>query len=1640
MGRFTKGLVKDTSVADQPEGTWRHARNTIVNRIDGAVSTEGGTNLVTHIGRRHVTTVIPGQDPEDDDVNEENKNIVASYDDARPGYVVIGTIETTDDRIVIFSVNTLINSVSTTSSADFERSEIGIYSSGTYNTVLNLDLDGQTVDTDLKFSVDNPISGTYKVDANGNLFVYFTDGVNPPRCLNVTRQFPGTVSTDTEKLYKVDPSTSPNKNYIDRLNLYPHSGPVPHIELKSVNSGGGLVTAVYALALAYVDTDLVATNFLTVDNPVSITDSVESILPIEKYDGAKAGSQTGKSITWDVSNINTDYDYLRAVIIQTVGGVQFAYQLNDSIITSTTSTVTFTGVEGYTQSSVEDVIIDTVHYDTVKSLEQVDGVLYEGNLKGSLDIGFQKYAGNIKLLAKTKELNEFDLFDIGHENLTTGIGSVAPFPSPKSNGYRDPVNSYKYRGYARDEVYAMYIAFVLNNGAMSYAYHIPGRKATTISKSHYSTSDATGFPLITTTIIETGETDFHPDNELNSLGESVKVFAFEEGSTSPNSLGMNYWENASEIYPDTPDYNNTSFKVDGEMSNVRHHRFPGNFKDTGYGFYITNADSVPVVGEVQEVTSWTGQAGGANVEFNTNDIEDLGFSYETINNSWTAIKLINNGTPLTVGLNYEIEWHNWQWDTFKGDLLDSTGNWHLFNHTSGNNPENINSESSWDGCTVTLNNPTDTETVTEGAVGSNVRVLGFTLEDIKIPAEIAAKAQGFRIYYAKREHINKTILGQGIITPYAKTEEQFGGCNHSGDSDDVNGNGNTESILTKMPFLTSTAQNDPSQFTDFSFYNFELLRTKNSIAAATHITVEGVGDYHTWSGPGLQHSPEADKPECQLDYMRSTLGVIKAIAAPDITAPFAERHKLINANCKTYVGGNTIFDARGLGFDSKINNRGGESHIALSVGGQNPLSEVVYATGSTMFEPSTWNTSANEPFKYLPSTVLRTYLISLRSYKTDVYNSVDSQTLVWTGFEVTGDDFKKFIIGEPTATYNISDVNEEGIFGGDTFLCRYGIRQSLSPKISNTLPADRLSTLFTIVESTDNINLRHEEGPETAYFPGSPARKFMFADREGLGYDTAEYYDYNKQENIKYNDDYSLVNDIRPAVPLPLLITLSTAFPTRIQRSTKSDPGSLIDNFRVHLALQYKDLPKNRGSLTRLAAFSNLLYMHMEDSLFVTKGKEKLQLGSASEAFIGSGDIFQQDPDELIQTEAGYGGTRSQHAGVVTRYGYFSIDLRNKKVYLTSESMFEISNIGMEKWFQTNMDFELYDSYGFLNTVDNPISGVGYTSTWDEKYKRIILTKRDIEPTEDFKARFNGGRSFTDTEYKKYESKSFRPPSLGKFEGEGAIVLNEGSGKLEVITYSSVYPYPQINKSIQITPDYTLDGVAQFKQIGWTISYYPEYKFWGSFHDYVPALYSYDSGNLYSFAVDSSNDFSGIYKHDVLTAPGDFYGVIFPFEVEYVDNSERNISKVFSSFGYETEVFNGGKRVFEDGLSSFFVYNSVQCSGVKDISYFTLGRGTAVRKVANEWRINDFRDMTAISEGTGGYAIGTLYDTASSSMFNASGMVETLNTEYTDLNKPWHQQRKFTDTFIGIRLISDNSRKNLVDLYSTSTAMRKHNR
>jgi len=47
MGKYIKGLSKDTGHLDQPAGTWRYARNIQIHPVDGVVSNEHGMEALT---------------------------------------------------------------------------------------------------------------------------------------------------------------------------------------------------------------------------------------------------------------------------------------------------------------------------------------------------------------------------------------------------------------------------------------------------------------------------------------------------------------------------------------------------------------------------------------------------------------------------------------------------------------------------------------------------------------------------------------------------------------------------------------------------------------------------------------------------------------------------------------------------------------------------------------------------------------------------------------------------------------------------------------------------------------------------------------------------------------------------------------------------------------------------------------------------------------------------------------------------------------------------------------------------------------------------------------------------------------------------------------------------------------------------------------------------------------------------------------------------------------------------------------------------------------------------------------------------------------------------------------------------------
>ena len=162
MGKLSKGLNRDANPVDQPEGTWRYAKNAIVKRDFGGISNEAGTDL----GYGSLDTPI------------------TSGRSLSMGYKAIGKIEIESNINIIFSYN-----------AASQASEIG-YWDGKDSYIILLrtsplsiyQIGNLTQDVDLKFNDSYPIRGMYKYNSDNELIIYWTDNHNIPRYLNVDQQ------------------------------------------------------------------------------------------------------------------------------------------------------------------------------------------------------------------------------------------------------------------------------------------------------------------------------------------------------------------------------------------------------------------------------------------------------------------------------------------------------------------------------------------------------------------------------------------------------------------------------------------------------------------------------------------------------------------------------------------------------------------------------------------------------------------------------------------------------------------------------------------------------------------------------------------------------------------------------------------------------------------------------------------------------------------------------------------------------------------------------------------------------------------------------------------------------------------------------------------------------------------------------------------------------------------------------------------------------------------------------------------------------------------------------------------------------------------------------------------------------------
>lgn len=404
------GMNTDTSPINQPPNTYRYALNMMLESREG-----DHTNLI----------------------NEEGNVACAPL---KSGYLLIGSILISNNETILFSTNGT-------------KSEIGILSQSCVYTPL-------IESTCLNFSRDFPVTGVYKIHNGCDRIIYFTDNYNPIRRINLDNLLQ--YVNPTSSSVAIANSTDDWNCTMFKLNP---DFDIPTVALGSVQDGGGnLQRGTYMFTIRYLDDDFNPTNWTDLTQIVPIYEN--STTNYNSVDGGNTdltGNElfnAGKAIQLDISNLDIDFPYYQLGVIEVTDGPineGAAYSLTEEPITGTTATYLYTGASDQeTVESLEELVVDNIVFNKVKTLAQIDNRLILGNTTDDLKewADFQRAASQIHLSWGTTS-----------QNKSTVTGDNAK--NPEYMFYR--------RSYMRDEIYAFGVVYVFNDGTTSPVFHIPGR-------------------------------------------------------------------------------------------------------------------------------------------------------------------------------------------------------------------------------------------------------------------------------------------------------------------------------------------------------------------------------------------------------------------------------------------------------------------------------------------------------------------------------------------------------------------------------------------------------------------------------------------------------------------------------------------------------------------------------------------------------------------------------------------------------------------------------------------------------------------------------------------------------------------------------------------------------------------------------------------------------------------------------------------------------------------------------------------------------------------------------------------------------------------------------------------------------------
>jgi hypothetical protein len=459
--------------------------------------------------------------------------------------------------------------------------------------------------------------------------------------------------------------------------------------------------------------------------------------------------------------------------------------------------------------------------------------------------------------------------------------------------------------------------------------------------------------------------------------------------------------------------------------------------------------------------------------------------------------------------------------------------------------------------------------------------------------------------------------------------------------------------------------------------------------------------------------------------------------------------------------------------------------------------------------------------------------------------------------------------------------------------------------------------------------------------------------------------------------------------------------PNRIMYSLPQEQEQMQDNWVRFLPNNYIDM-SGRVTALKSVGHTGALIMLENESPIMIQGVDSLQTDAGIKITVGDGGLFNQPMRNIMNTddEYQYGSCQSKYAIVGIPAGVFWVSQEQGKIFQYAGQYKEISRNGNKWWFAKYLPSQLLKAFPNFAHYDNPLIGVGCNMSYDNTNEILYITKKDYKPI----------------------NKNLKYDTINGFYTLGEEFIDNGVVK-------------------QTKTAVTLGDPLHFENASWTMSYDVKNEQFLSVHDWHP-----------NFIIPARSSFltvqdKGIWRHNSRTdLYCNFYGVDYPFEVEYVASTGVNVATV-KNVEYILECFkylNDGNDKFhllDDNFDRALVYNSEQVSGYLDLNLkrkndpislllYPMVQSDSIKinysKEENKYRFNQFWDITK----NRGEFVGNEVP-----MFNVSsnGYTRALNPKYVDYKKSEIERKKFRHyaNRVFLRKIKSGSTKMLFKLIST---------